>query len=60
MTREVESAERRGDFVVVENGARAGERVVATGVFKLREGMSVVVDNATAPAFVLSPVPNNG
>ena len=58
--RPVTLGERRGDFVVVENGARAGERVVATGVFKLREGMSVVVDNATAPAFVLSPVPNNG
>jgi membrane fusion protein (multidrug efflux system) len=58
--RPVKLGERRGDFVVVEEGPRAGERVVATGVFKLREGMSVVVDNATVPNFVLSPVPNNG
>jgi membrane fusion protein (multidrug efflux system) len=51
--------ERRGDFVVVEEGPQPGERVVATGVFKLRAGMPVVVDNALAPQFALAPAPDN-
>lgn len=51
--------ERRGDYVVVEEGPRAGERVVATGVFKLRAGASVVVDNTLAPQFALAPRPDN-
>jgi membrane fusion protein (multidrug efflux system) len=56
----VRLGERRGDFVVVEDGPRAGERVVATGVFRLRAGMAVVVDNTLAPEFVLAPSPGNG
>ena len=56
----VKLGERRGDFVVVEEGTAAGEQVVATGVFKLREGMEVVIDNALAPEFVLAPLPGNG
>jgi membrane fusion protein (multidrug efflux system) len=56
----VRLGERRGDFVVVEEGPRAGARVVATGVFKLREGMAVVIDNTLAPEFVLAPAPGNG
>jgi membrane fusion protein (multidrug efflux system) len=51
---------RRGDFVVVEEGPEAGEQVVATGVFKLRAGMPVVIDNTLAPEFALSPSPGNG
>lgn len=58
--RPVTLGERRGDFVAVEEGPRAGESVVATGVFKLREGMPVVIDNALRPEFVLAPAPGNG
>jgi membrane fusion protein, multidrug efflux system len=56
----VELGERRGDFVAVEKGARADERVVATGVFKLRPGMPVVIDNTLTPQFALTPTPDNG
>lgn len=56
----VELGERRGDFVVVEAGAQAEERVVATGVFKLRPGMPVIVDNTLTPEFELTPTPDNG
>jgi membrane fusion protein, multidrug efflux system len=56
----VELGERRGDFVVVEAGAQAEERVVATGVFKLRPGMPVIVDNTLTPEFELEPTPDNG
>ena len=58
--RPVKLGERRGDFVVVEHGALADEQVVATGVFKLRPGMAVVVDNSLAPQFALTPKPDNG
>ncbi len=50
---------RRGDFVVVNEGLEAGEQVVSTGAFKLRPGMSVVIDNSLAPDFQSAPRPDN-
>jgi membrane fusion protein (multidrug efflux system) len=55
----VQLGEKRGDFVAVQNGLEAGQRVVSTGVFKLRNGMAVVVDNELSPEFQLSPHPGN-
>ncbi len=49
----------RGDFVTVVAGLKPGEWVVTTGVFKLRPGMSVLVDNALAPKAELAPKPAN-
>jgi len=49
----------RGDFVVVTSGLEAAQTVVTTGVFKLRHGMSVVVDNKLTPSFQLTPKPAN-
>jgi membrane fusion protein (multidrug efflux system) len=49
--------EKRGDFVAVLSGLKAGDIVVSTGVFKLRNGQDVVVDNALAPEFNLNPKP---
>ncbi len=51
--------EKRGDFVSVLSGLSAGESVVSTGVFKLRNGQVVVVDNSLAPEFKLDPKPEN-
>ena len=48
----------RGDFVDVTNGLRAGEIVVTSGVFKLRTGMKVVIDNTLAPKPQLEPQPS--
>ena len=50
---------RQGDFVVALEGVAAGDRVVSTGVFKLRPGMPVVVDNTLAPEFRKAPDPDN-
>lgn len=50
---------KRGDFVAVSEGLKAGETVVSTGVFKLRNGQSVVIDNKLAPAFKQAPTPEN-
>ena len=49
--------EARGDFVSVKEGLKAGDVVVSTGVFKLRNGMPVVVNNDLAPKQQLNPRP---
>ena len=50
---------KRGDFVAVTSGIQAGQTVVSTGVFKLRNGQLVVVDNKLAPKFQKEPKPEN-
>ncbi len=50
---------RRGDFVAVSAGLEPGEQVVSAGVFKLRSGMSVTIDNTLAPEIKLAPTPEN-
>ncbi|WP_245767277.1 efflux RND transporter periplasmic adaptor subunit [Stigmatella erecta] len=49
--------ERRGDFVAVTSGLKPGETVVSNGVFKLRNGAAVVVNNALAPQAETAPQP---
>lgn len=49
--------QKRGDFVAVLSGVSEGETVVSTGVFKLRNGQAVTVDNRLAPEFKLTPTP---
>jgi len=56
----VSLGEKRGDFIVVTSGLSPGESIVSTGVFKLRNGQDVVVDNKLAPEFKLAPQPNEG
>jgi membrane fusion protein (multidrug efflux system) len=55
----VRLGEKRGDFVAVTSGLKQGESVVSTGVFKLRNGQAVVVDNRLAPTFRDTPRPEN-
>jgi membrane fusion protein (multidrug efflux system) len=47
----------RGDLVAVVSGVRPGEEVVTSGVFKLRNGAAVLVNNAIQPASSLAPQP---
>jgi membrane fusion protein (multidrug efflux system) len=56
----VSLGEKRGDFIVVTSGLTAEETIVSTGVFKLRNGQGVVVDNKLAPEFKLTPQPDEG
>ncbi len=53
----VRLGEARGDFVTVTQGLAAGQTVVSSGVFKLRNGSPVVVDNSLAPAPKEKPTP---
>ena len=55
----VRLGKQRGDYVAVSKGLEAGEQVVSSGVFKLRSGMQVVIDNALAPDAKLAPKPDN-
>jgi membrane fusion protein (multidrug efflux system) len=55
----VRLGEKQGDFVAVTEGLKGGENVVSTGVFKLRNGQAVVVDNRLAPPFRKTPSPEN-
>jgi membrane fusion protein (multidrug efflux system) len=55
----VQIGEKRGDFISVLTGLNPGETVVSTGLFKLRNEQPVVVDNTLAPAFKLSPEPED-
>lgn len=55
----IRTGETRGDFVAVTEGLKAGEQIVSTGVFKLRNGMNVVVDNKLAPKAELAPKPTD-
>lgn len=55
----VRLGEKQGDFVAVNSGLKGGENIVSTGVFKLRNGQSVVIDNKLAPVFSASPRPEN-
>ncbi|MGE4559698.1 MAG: efflux RND transporter periplasmic adaptor subunit [Desulfobulbus sp.] len=55
----VRLGERRGDFVAVISGIKPGQSVVSTGVFKLRNGQSVEIDNTLSPEFKLAPKPED-
>jgi membrane fusion protein, multidrug efflux system len=55
----IRTGETRGDFVAVTEGLKAGEQIVSTGVFKLRNGLNVVVDNKLAPKAELAPKPTD-
>jgi membrane fusion protein, multidrug efflux system len=55
----VRLGERRGDLVAVAAGLNAGEMVVSSGAFKLRNGAAVAVNNALAPDAQLAPKPTD-
>ena len=55
----VQLGKRQGDFVDVIDGLKAGDTVVTSGVFKLRSGMKVTIDNTLAPEPSLDPHPSN-
>lgn len=55
----VRLARKQGDFVAIASGVKEGETVVSTGVFKLRNGQAVVVDNRLSPDFRKAPTPEN-
>ena len=53
----VRVGEARGDFISITQGLEPGQTIVSTGVFKLRNGMPVVINNDLAPKPQLNPKP---
>jgi membrane fusion protein (multidrug efflux system) len=49
----------RGDFVAVISGLKLGDSIVSAGVFKLRNGVAISVDNSLAPDARLAPTPTD-
>jgi membrane fusion protein (multidrug efflux system) len=47
----------RGDQIAVLSGVSVGEEVVTSGVFKLRNGAAVFIDNSTQPGNAPAPNP---
>jgi membrane fusion protein (multidrug efflux system) len=53
----IRTGRARGDFVSVETGLKAGEKVAGSGLFKLRNGMSVTENNEWVPKSAENPHP---
>jgi membrane fusion protein (multidrug efflux system) len=49
----------RGDQIALLSGVKAGEEVVTSGVFKLRNGAAVSVDNKVQPSNQRAPEPED-
>ena len=49
----------RGDQIAVVSGVKPGDEVVTSGVFKLRNGAAVLVNNKVQPANNPAPKPEN-
>jgi membrane fusion protein (multidrug efflux system) len=49
----------RGDLVAVLSGLKPGEEIVTSGVFKLRNGAAVQVNNKIQPAGSSTPRPED-
>jgi len=49
----------RGDQIAITSGINAGDEVVTSGVFKLRNGAAVIVNNKVRPANNPKPTPEN-
>jgi membrane fusion protein (multidrug efflux system) len=55
----VKLGQSRGDLVAVLTGLKPGEEVVTSGVFKLRDGAAVQVNNARQPGSSAAPKPED-
>ena len=49
----------RGDQIAVVSGVKTGEEIVSSGVFKLRNGTAVLVNNKVQPENKPAPKPEN-
>jgi membrane fusion protein (multidrug efflux system) len=49
----------RGDLIVITEGLKGGEQIASSGLFKLRNGMAVQVNNTVQPSSSATPNPKN-
>jgi membrane fusion protein (multidrug efflux system) len=55
----IRTGRSRGDFVSVASGLKPGDRVVSSGLFKLRNGAAVSENNDIAPKALEKPKPSD-
>ncbi len=55
----VKTGATRGDLIAVTGGLKAGERVVTSGLLKLRNDAEVTINNKVLPAADAAPKPGN-
>ncbi len=55
----IRTGRARGDFISVEAGLKPGDKVASSGLFKLRNGSSVVENNEITPKPEQAPKPAN-
>ena len=55
----IRTGRARGDFIVVENGLKKGDKVVSAGLFKLRNGGAVTENNEIVPKANEKPKPSD-
>ena len=55
----VRLGKRRGDFIAIVDGVKAGQEIVTAGAFKLRNGSRIVVNEEVDVKPELSPHPEN-
>ncbi len=55
----IRTGRSHGDFVSVESGLKAGDKVATAGIFKLRNGVNVQENNEMAPQSSKTPNPPN-
>jgi membrane fusion protein, multidrug efflux system len=53
----VRTGQARGDFITIETGLKPGVKIVASGLFKLRNGMAIVESNDVVPKATQTPRP---
>ena len=55
----VKTGATRGDLVAVTDGLKPGERVVTSGLLKLRNDAEVTINNKVQPTASAKPTPEN-
>ena len=55
----VKVGQARGDLIAVDSGLSAGEEIVTSGVFRLRNAAPIVINNEIKPGSELAPTPSN-
>ena len=55
----IRTGKSHGDFISVESGLTSGDKVATAGIFKLRNGVNVQINNEDSPKPSLTPNPPN-
>jgi membrane fusion protein, multidrug efflux system len=55
----VKLGQSKGDLTAIVSGVKPGDEVVTSGVFRLRSGGAIIVNNKTTPGSDLSPNPSD-